>query len=104
MFRNIYLEKEFRCKISSFIKIKPNSVFSVHDVYGVKPLSRLRLNFSHLSEHKARHGFKDGTTSICNCGLATEITLQFLLQCQQYQTIRSELRNSIHNLDLKIRN
>ena len=39
---------EFKSKISPFIKIKSNSIFSVHDVYGVKLLSRFRLNFSHL--------------------------------------------------------
>ena len=75
-------------------------------MYAIKLLSRLRLNFSHLNKHKARHGFKDGTNSMCecDCGLATETTLHFLLQCQQYQTIRLELLNSIYNLDPKIRN
>ena len=91
--------KEFKSKISSFIKIKSNSIFSVHDVYGVKLLSRLKLNFSHLNEQKVRHGFKDGTNCMCDYGSATEITLHFLLQCQQYQTIRLELLNSIYNLN-----
>ena len=39
-----------------------------------------------------------------NCGSATETTLHFLLQCQQYQTIRLKLINSIYNLDPKERN
>ena len=39
-----------------------------------------------------------------NCGSATETKLHFLLQCQQYQTIRLELINSIYYLDPKIRN
>ena len=94
---------EFKSKISPFIKIKSNSIFSVHDVYGVKPLSRLRLNFSYLNEHKARYGFKDGTNFMCDCGSAAETILHFLLQCQQYQTIRLELLNSIYNLHPKIR-
>ena len=41
---------------------------------------------------------------MCDCGSATETTLHFLLQCQQYQAIRLELLNSIYNLDPKIRN
>ena len=102
--QNIDSYKEFKSKKKSlFIKIKSSSIFSVHDVYGVKLLSRLRLNFSHLNEHKVRHGFKDGTNCMCDCGSATETTLHFLLQCQQYQTIRLELLNSIYNLDPKIR-
>ena len=85
------LHKEFKSKISPFIKIKSKCIFSVHDVYGVKLLSRLRLDFSHLNEHKVRHGFKDGTICMCDCDSATETTLHFLVQCQQYQTIRLEL-------------
>ena len=95
--------KEFKSKTSPFIKIKSNSIFSVHDVYGVKLLSRLRLNFSHLNEHKVRHGFKDGTNCMCDCDSATETTLHFLLQCQEYQTIRLEPLNGIYNLDPKIK-
>ena len=95
--------KEFKNKASPFIKINTNSISSVHDVYGVKLLSRLRLNFSHLNEHKVRHGFKDGTNCMCDCGSATETTLHFLLQCQEYQTIRLEPLNGIYNLDPKIK-
>ena len=36
---------------------KENSVFSAYDPYGVKLLTRLRLQFSHLNEHKFRHDF-----------------------------------------------
>ena len=45
--------------ILCFIRPKENSVFAIHDTKGLKLLTRLRLNFSHLNEHKFRHGFKD---------------------------------------------
>ena len=35
-----------------------NSLFSVYDPLGEKFLTRLRLKFSHLKEHKFRHGFE----------------------------------------------
>ena len=101
--QNIDSYNEFKSKILPFINTKSNSAFSVHDVYGVKLLSRWRLSFSHLNEHKVRHGFKDGTNCMHHCGLATEATLYFRLQCQQYQTTRLELLNSIYNLDPNIR-
>ena len=63
-----------KVKITPFIKIKSSFVFSVHDVYGVKILSRLRFN----TKHEVRHGFKDGTSSLCDCGSTTETTLHFL--------------------------
>ena len=68
----------------------------MHDVYGVKFLSRLRLNFSYLNEHKFRKGFKDRTTCMRDCGSATETTLHFLFQCQQYQAIKIKLFNGIY--------
>ena len=43
----------------------------MHDVYGVKRFSRLRVKFSHLNEHKVRHNFKDGTTFMYDCDSAT---------------------------------
>ena len=44
---------------------KENSVFSVYDPYGVKLLTRLRPQFSHLKEHKFRHGFGDTVRPMC---------------------------------------
>jgi len=47
---------------------KENSLFCICDPRGVKLLSRLRLNFSHLNEHKFRHGFNDIINPMCACG------------------------------------
>ena len=60
--QNIDSYKEFKSKISPFIKIKSNSIFSVHDVYGVKLLSRLRRNLNNLNEHKFDMVLKMGLT------------------------------------------
>ena len=35
-------------------------------------LTRLRLRFSHLKEHKFRHGFLDTLNPLCNCSLKDE--------------------------------
>ena len=49
-------------------KKKENSIFSIYDPLGVKLLTRLRLQFSHLNEHKFRHGFGDTINAMCACG------------------------------------
>ena len=54
--------------------LQERSLFSIHDPTGVKLLTRLRLKFSHLNEHKFRHNFKDTVV----CGTATETTTLFL--------------------------
>ena len=76
-----------------------NSVFGVSDIYGVKLLTRLRLNFSHLNEHKFRHNFNDTINPMCNCGAATEITIHYLLRCRLYSVKRAELLDGVYKLD-----
>ena len=46
-------------------KKKENSIFSVYDALDVKILTRLRLQLSHLNEHKFGHGFDDTASPIC---------------------------------------
>ena len=55
-------EKKTRIK---FIRTKENSVFEVSDIYVIKLLTRLMLNFCHLSEYKFRHNFNDTINPIC---------------------------------------
>ena len=51
--------KQFKKTILDFIRTKENSVYAIHDISGLKLLTHLRLNFSHLNEHEFRHNFKD---------------------------------------------
>ena len=78
---------------------KKNPLFSVYDPLGVKLLMGLRLEFSHLNEHKFRHGFKDTVNPFCICGAEVETTEHFLLHCQLYSTHRSELFDKTVKID-----
>ena len=55
-------------------KKKENSIFSIYNPLGVKLLTRLRLQFSHLNGHKFRHGFGDTINAMCACGSEVETT------------------------------
>ena len=46
---------------------KENFLFAVYNIYGVKPFTRLRLQFSHLKKHKFRPGLSDTVSSIYGC-------------------------------------
>ena len=50
---------KFKVTICNFIWSKGNTVFDVHDPNGIKLLSSLRLNFSHLNEHKFWDNFNE---------------------------------------------
>ena len=66
------------------IRTIENSVFGVSDIYDTKLLTRLKLNFSHLNEHKFRHNFKNAVNPMCNYVAATETTIHYLLCCWIY--------------------
>ena len=49
-----------------FFNLKQKSLFAIHDPAGVKLLSRVRLRFSHLNEHKFCYNFKDALSPMCD--------------------------------------
>ena len=77
---------------------------AVHDINGLKLLTRLRLNFSHLNEYKFRHNFNDTINPMCSCGKEPETTLHYLLRCNFYSIYRLELLNDICALNHSLKN
>ena len=71
--------KNFNKTPIKIVRKKGNSVFGVSVIYSIKLLTRLRLTYSHLNEHKFRHNFNDTINPMCNCSGATETTLHYLL-------------------------
>ena len=68
--------------VSAFKKLikcekKENSLFSIYDPLGVKLLTRLRVQFSNLNEHKFRHGFEDTINTMCACGVKLKLLNTF---------------------------
>ena len=80
------------------------SIFAVHDINGVKLLSRLKLDFSHLNEHIFRHNFNDITNPMCSCGKESETTIHYLLRSDLYSIYRLELLNDIGVLNKSLNN
>ena len=71
----------------------------VYDPFGVKLLTRLRLQFSHLNEHKFRHSFSDTINPMCACGTEIETTEHFFLRCHFYGTQRLEIFEKLKQVD-----
>ena len=69
-------------KLLTFIRPSEKSIYSIYDPQESKFLSRLRLGFSYLREHKFRHNFADTVNELCSCALETESTDHFFLRCQ----------------------
>ena len=61
-------------------------------------MTRLRLEFSHLNEHRFRHDFQNVLNPLCSCSLETEDTLHYLLHCHHFSIYRRDLMNSVKSV------
>ena len=85
-------------------KVKENSVFSISDPLGLKLPNRLRLNFSHLNEHKFRHNFRDTVYTMRSCGAGIETTDHYLFRCQNFTLVRSSFLIRVFEINVEFRN
>ena len=92
----------FRKHLLSFIRPEANNIFNVHNAKGIKLLTRLRVGFSHLKEHKFRHNFVDAINPLCSCGNFVESTAHFFLHCTHFSNQRLTLINKIKDIDKHI--
>ena len=86
----------------SFIRPKHVDTFGIQNPTGLQLLTRLRLGFSQLNEHKFRHNFLDFLNPLCQCKLEPEATYHFLLRCHLFQAERTTFLNDIKEIDERI--
>ena len=102
--KNIQSISLFKKSLLKFIRPSPALVFDVVDHSGLKLLTRLRLNLSHLNEHKLRHNFRDTINPFCTCSLEPETLIHYLLHCPHHTVHRRTLLDSIYAIDESISN
>ena len=88
-----------RNTLLKFLRPAQRKTCNINDSVGVKLLIRLRLGFSHLREHKFRHGFKDILNPLCPCRIETKTTAHYFLRCHFYNANRSALMNELNGID-----
>ena len=102
--RNSSSLESFKASILKYIRPCPNSIFGINNPLGIKLLTRLRVGFSHLREHKFKFNFQDTLNPFCSCGEDIETTTHFFLHCQKFTTVRQALLDTIRNMDVNILN
>ena len=93
---------EFKRKLLSKIRLTENCVYNIYDIEGIRILTKLRLQFSALYEHRFRHRFY-ATSPLCSCGTANEDNKHFLLHCPLFNNLRVNLHSELSeflNLDI----
>ena len=100
---NLPTVSSFKSTLLKFIRPNDASVYSVHEPLGVVLLTRLRVGFSHLREHKFRHNFADINDPFCLCRTnAIETTEHYLLYCPNFCLHRNVLFDNLHRNGLTL--
>ena len=88
---------ELKKKLIQIVRPVKRSFLNVHDLYGVKLLIWLRVEFSDLRSHRYNHNFHC-TESSCFCQTGVEDNEHFLLHCPRFSTQHKTLLDLVSNL------
>ena len=69
----------------------------LRDIFGIKLLTKNRVNFSDLRDHRFNHSF-NCISPICSCGVEDETPVHFFLHCPLYPLQRSNLLSKISDI------
>ena len=94
----------FRKLLLKIGRRSPNHIYKIYDPLGLKLLTRLRLGFSYLNEHRFNHNFDSCINPLCSCSLEVESTKHFFLHCHHYINICKTLLSTIKMIDESILN
>ncbi len=87
-----------RCYLKNMaIRPQRNDYFNIADKHGLTLLTRLRVDFSDLREHRFNHRF-NCPSPICKCTLDEETIVHFLLRCPRYIVQRRVLLASVSDI------
>ena len=86
-------------RILQWIRPAQRKDFNFNNSVGIKLLTRLRLGFSHLGEHKLKHGVRDILNPLCSCNIEAETTTHYFPRCHSYNANRSALMNNLNEID-----
>ena len=81
---------ELERKLLAVISPKQRSIYNVYDRIGIQNLTKLRLQFSKINDHRFRHNH-DCFIPRCLCGIEDEDNEHFFLNCPQFGLERIDL-------------
>ena len=74
---------EFKTKLNSLIRPKGNYFYSIRDNSGIKLLTKIRVTFSDLRDHRFNHNF-NCISPTCHCGVDEETSNHYFLCFPHY--------------------
>ena len=80
----------FKSKLLSTIRPLNRTIYGIHDIVGIRCLTKLPAEFNSLNEHRFHQNF-DCVSPLCLCGMGNEDNAHFLLHCHRFHEMRSDL-------------
>ena len=68
----------------------PRLIYNIFNPLGVKFLTRLLLELSHLNEQRFNHNFHECINPLCSCINDTESNSHFFLRCCHFNSLRAD--------------
>ena len=87
----------FKTNLNKFVRPKGNTFYSIRDSYGIKLLTKIRVCFSDLRDHRFNHNF-NCVNPTCLCGLSDETTVHFFICCPRYNILRNTYLSKISDI------
>ena len=87
----------FKKHLITYIRPPVNSLFEIQDKIGIKLLTKIRVEFSDLRDHRFAHNF-NCSSPVCRCGLEDENTVHYFLCCPLYSRQRIALLDNVSNI------
>ena len=88
----------FQKSILNFIRPSASKVYNINDAIGIKLITRLRLDFSHLHEHKSKHNFQDMLNPLSSCCIKVESTSHYFLHWHFFDALQATLMNDLRSI------
>ena len=84
----------FKDHLYEFIRPKGSGFYGIHDKHGIKLITKIRIEFSDLRDHRCNHNF-NCLSPICSCGIEDETSENYLLSLPRHQAQRTILLSNI---------
>ena len=87
----------FKNDITTFVRPKGTSFYGIRDNFGIKLLTKIRVSFSDLRDHRYNHNF-NCASPMCSCGNDDETPTHYFLCCPRYNTLRTTYLSKISEI------
>ena len=87
----------FKDHLYEFIRPKGSGFYGIHDKHGIKLLTKIRVEFSDLRDHRYNHNF-NCLSPTCSCGIEDETSVHYFLCCPRHQAQRTILLSNISEI------